>query len=220
MKTSTILFLVGTVVIVGGGALAFTVVTKPATEVVPVISNFAATTTTAQAEAVTTTGSASILGLIGGVKSKSVECTFVLDNSGVQSEGTGFFIDGKARVDTFYTDADNRQIASYMIMDTPADTMYVWTLAEGEQTGLKMSLSANEKMVTKMSEHNPVAPEVSVSRPQAPNISPETDVQYICKPWSPDTTVFIPPTDVNFTDMTEMNTMMDEMMEGMTLPTQ
>lgn len=214
MKTSTILFLVGSLVIIGGGALAFILVSKPAPESSQTAT--VAATTTALVETDTMTGSGSILGLMTGNKGQNMECAFVFTSSGARSEGTGFFIDGKARVDTLYSDDTSKQIASYMIMDTPDDTMYVWSLVDGEQTGMKMSISENKKMAAQLSENNQPAKQAVTPE----QLSPESDVQYTCKSWSPDVTVFIPPTDVAFTDMAEMNKLMGDMMGGMKLPTQ
>lgn len=214
MKTSTILFLVGSAVIIGGGALAFNIVTKPdSAVVVPMAKDSLDVATTTESD--TVTGSASILGLMNGVKGKNTECTFVFTGNSSRSEGTGFFIDGQARVDMLYNDEKSKQIASYMIMDIRADTMYVWTLVDGEQTGMKMSISENEKMATKLKNYTPAK-----TSPVAQQISPDSDVQYTCKPWSPDATVFVPPADVAFTDMSDMNKMMGDMMEGTKIPMQ
>jgi hypothetical protein len=214
MKTSTILFLVGSIVIIGGGALAFTMMTKPAADIAESTINQEVTVETTPSEAMT--GSASILSLMSNIQDKSMECTFVFTDTKMRSEGTGFFIKGKSRVDMLYTDEKNLQVASYMIMDKALDSMYVWTLADGEQTGIKMSISENEKMAAQMSANTPGVD--TTSKPE--QISPETDVQYACKPWLPDTTVFIPPAGVAFTDMSEMTKMMGEMMNGMNIPTQ
>jgi hypothetical protein len=194
MKTGTIIFFVGSVIIIGGGTLVFMLVTKPAVDTLPALINVATTTTTIEKD--TTTGSASIQSLMTGANDKNIECTFVFTGTGMRSEGTGFFIDGKARVDTLYSDNASKQIASYLIIDTPADTMYLWSLVGDEQTGVKMLISDNEKMATKLSANNPeVIPQ---------QITPDSNVQYTCRPWSPDLTVFIPPTDVEFTDIGEM----------------
>lgn len=213
MKTSTILFVVGSLIIVGGGVFAFTQVTKPPSEV-------ATTTNTplnpaSAPESDTMTGRASILSLMTGAQGKSMECTFVFVGEGVRSEGTGFFVDGKVRVDSLYNGETNKQIASYMIMDRSADAMYVWTLLDGEEAGVKMSISENEKMAAQISGSNSTTNQ-SMDQQQ---ISPESDVEYTCKPWSPDETVFTPPANVEFTDMTEMNKMMNDMMGGVKLPT-
>lgn len=209
MKTSTIHFLLGSVVIIGGGVLAFNIMMKSAVdrEVVAIQSTDSPTVATDEMS-----GSASILDLMESASGKSMECTFVFSGEGMRSEGTGFFVDDKARVDSLYTGDEGMQVASYMIMDTPADTMYVWTLVNGEETGMKMSISENQKMA------NMGTPADAVKTGTAPEqISPDTVTQYTCKPWSPDMTVFIPPSNVEFTDMTEMLKMM-EGMPGMTLP--
>jgi len=209
MKTSTILFLLGSVVIIGGGALAFNIVTKPTVdrEVVAIQSADSPTVATDEMS-----GSASILDLMESASGKSMECTFVFSGEGMRSEGAGFFVDDKARVDSLYTADDGMQMASYMIMDNPADSVYVWSLVNGEQTGMKMSISENQKVA-----NMGTLADASQTGTAPEQISPDSVTQYTCKPWSPDMTVFIPPSNVEFTDMTEMLKMM-EGMPGMTLP--
>jgi len=212
MKTTTLMFLIGSAAIIGVGGLVFTLVAKPPAESTPAaVTPAAVEETPATAE---TTGSTSILDLMKTSAGKSIECTFVFTGSGMRSEGTGFFAADKARVDSLYSDADGNQTASYMIMDTPANTMYVWSLIAGEQVGMKLSLSENEKLATINPETESAVKTASTPKP----ISPESDVQYTCKPWSVDATVFIPPIGVQFADLSEMNKRMGEMMGQTELP--
>lgn len=206
MKT-LLIFLIGSAVIIAGGAVVFSMVTKPAvvSEMMVTESNELSTTSSDEMS-----GTASILDLIGSVKGKSVECTFVFTGEGMRSEGTGFFVDNKSRVDSLYTGDDGIQAASYMIMDTPADSMYVWSLVNGKQTGMKMSISENKKMAEKNG-----TVQSATSGGAKPTILPETKTQYTCKPWSPDMTVFIPPADVDFMDMSAMQKQMEEIQKGM-----
>lgn len=211
MKTSTIHFLLGSVVIIGGGVLAFNIMMKSAVdrEVVAIQSTDSPTVATDEMS-----GSTSILDLMKTSAGKSIECVFVFTGSGMRSEGTGFFVADKARVDSLYSNADDNQIASYMIMDTLADTMYVWSLVAGEEVGMKLSLSESEKLAATKPEADSAAKTASTPQP----ISPESDVQYTCKPWSVDATVFIPPVGVQFTDLSEINKLMGEMVSQTELP--
>lgn len=147
---------------------------------------------------------------------KSMECTFSFSSDGMRGEGTGFFADGNARVDSLYTGTDSAPTASYMITDAKNKVMYTWTLDNGVAQGVKMAIPDD-------------APENDTSAPTTPSpmptgdtgITPETDVDYNCKPWSVDNSVFVPPTDVEFMDMTNMQAQMEEMqrsMGGMSMP--
>jgi len=48
----------------------------------------------------------------------------------------------------------------------------------------------------------------------------QDEVSYECERWTVDASLFVPPPDVEFTDMTAMmEAMMQDMPEGMTMPT-
>lgn len=147
---------------------------------------------------------------------KSMECTFSFSSDGMRGEGTGFFADGNARVDSLYTGTGSTPTASYMISDAKNKVMYTWTLDDGVAQGVKIAIPDE-------------VPENDTDTPKAPNamppvdagVTPETDVDYNCKPWSVDNSVFVPPSDVEFMDMTNMQAQMEEMqrsMGGMTIP--
>jgi hypothetical protein len=198
--------------LIGATAVGVMYFSNMDTEIAGVEEGMMATqATNATASADELSGSASILDLMGSAAGKSMECTFIFTGSDTRSEGTGFFAQDKARVDMLNTDATNVQVASYMIMDKPSDAMYVWTLANGQETGMKMSISENEKFAAAMQANTPPAGASAQTQP----MSPETALQYNCKPWSPDMTVFIPPKDVEFMDMSEMQKMMGDMSGGM-----
>lgn len=146
-------------------------------------------------------GKGSLLSLLG--MGASQECSFVVRVDGILQEGTAFYDGGNARVDTLVSGVGTAApIASYMIMDADTKMMYMWGSAEGDQ-GIKMALPAAE-------DSNPGDVPATPGAP-ATGVTPDTDVDYNCKPWRVDGSVFVPPSDVEFMDMSAMQ----EMMEGM-----
>jgi hypothetical protein len=144
-------------------------------------------------------GKGSLLSLLG--KGMSQECSFVVRVDGMLQEGTAFYDGGNARVDTLVSGAGTAApIASYMIMDADTKMMYMWGSAQGDQ-GIKMMLPESTDTATTES---PVA-----AGTETPGVTPDMDVDYTCKPWRVDGSVFVPPSDVEFMDMSEMQHMMD-----------
>ncbi|MES2749253.1 MAG: hypothetical protein V4606_02590 [Patescibacteria group bacterium] len=136
---------------------------------------------------------------------KSMECTFFFSSEGVKGEGTGFFDKGNARVDSLYTNTDSAPTASYMITDAVNNMMYTWTLDNGVAQGVKMAIPQDGDIPT-------TTP--SVPAPEA-SVTPDTAVEYDCKPWTVDGSVFVPPTDVEFMDMTSLQQQMEAMQMNM-----
>ncbi len=139
---------------------------------------------------------------------KSMECTFAFSADGMKGEGTSFFTDGYVRVDSLYSgDAvGSEPLASYMIQDTNSKLMYMWSSTIGQ--GMKMTIP--DEADTKAT--SPEIPKTPAGTPPAMDM--DTAVQYDCKPWNPDRSVFIPPTDVEFTDISAMQEMMESMQKG------
>ncbi|MEK7462409.1 MAG: hypothetical protein AAB618_02440 [Patescibacteria group bacterium] len=116
---------------------------------------------------------------------KSLECQVVFDRSEVEGniEGTYFTDKGKLRGD-FVVPAPEfgGKIISSMIVDT--DMLFVWTTIEGQTMGFKTDLTSRDTSV-------PTKEPVALDEP----------VKYTCTEWDMvDGSVFIPPTDVTFTD--------------------
>ncbi len=149
----------------------------------------------------TMSGKGSLLGLLA--LGRSQECTFVVRTDGMVQEGTAFYDGGNARVDTLIKGATAEDIASYMIMDKKSNTMYMWGSMQGDQ-GIKMTLPS-ENTETPSPMNNPQG------GANAPAVTPDMDVDYNCKPWRVDGSVFVPPANIEFMDMSEMQ----KMMEGM-----
>ena len=141
---------------------------------------------------------------------RSMECTFSFSSEGMKGEGTSYFDNGKSRVDSLYTGGEDGPQASYMISDTATNMMYTWFTADGTTSGIKMTIPPETATGT-----------MAADQSSAPQVDTTTDVNYDCKPWNVDNSVFVPPADVEFTDMGDMQKMMEEMqmgMEGMTMP--
>jgi hypothetical protein len=145
---------------------------------------------------------------------KSLECTFSFSSGDMKGEGTGYFHEGSSRVDSLYTGGGEMPVASYMITDGKSNTMYSWFLANGTLSGMKMAIPSYTD-----DEGNAIsAPQAQAANDQ---VNTETPVTYACKPWTVDSSVFVPPSDVEFMDMTSMQKQMEDMqkqMGGMTMP--
>ncbi len=135
---------------------------------------------------------------------KSMECTFSFSSDGMKGEGTSYFDKGKSRVDSLYAGIEGGPQASYMISDTETNLMYTWFTADGTTSGMKMNIPTEATADT-----------VPTEQPSTPQVDTNTAVNYDCKPWNVDSSVFVPPTDVEFTDMGEMQKMMEEIQMNM-----
>lgn len=121
---------------------------------------------------------------------KNLECTILHtpSNQTASVEGTYFVSEGNIRGD-FLTDSPDLsgQILSSVIINET--TMYTWTEIEGDMYGTKMNLSTVDetKSLTKQS------------------VSLDSSVKYDCKNWeNVDRTVFVPPSEVLFKDVSEI----------------
>lgn len=119
---------------------------------------------------------------------KTLECSFRTSDEKMPAEGTAFFDNGKLRVDTMYTGASSSVETANLIM--AEGTMYTWSKTSEGSFAIKMPLSAIPPAGT------PMKSEKSVSL--------ENKVQYDCKPWRVDGSVFVPPADVTFMDIGDM----------------
>jgi hypothetical protein len=129
---------------------------------------------------------------------KTLECSFRTGDEKMPAEGTAFFDNGKMRVDTMYTGASSSVDTANMIVTD--GTMYTWSKTKEGSFAIKMPLSA--------------IPNASAQRPQK-SVSLQNKVQYDCKPWHVDGSVFVPPADITFMDMSSM---MKGMPAGMAIP--
>lgn len=137
---------------------------------------------------------------------KSMECIFSFSSDDMKGEGTGYFDNGKSRVDSLYAGMEDGPQASYMITDTSTNMMYSWFTIDGTTSGMKMNIPAET-----------ATGDTSVNQPNTPQVDTATTVNYDCKPWNVDSSVFVPPANVEFTDMGEMQKMMEEMQMNMNM---
>lgn len=119
---------------------------------------------------------------------KSLECTFQFKDSAIRGEGTGFFDGQKMRIDSMYQGDTNVVYTSNLII---SDTdMYVWAKTEAGEFAFKMARPEDMSAQTTPTNNGQL-------RPQDP-------VNYSCKPWHVDGSVFVPPTNLTFMNMGDM----------------
>lgn len=134
-----------------------------------------------------TGGMMSIKDLIAaGVPQK---CTFTSTNESGSNEGTNYISGGSVRGD--YTNNYNgKTTATHMISD--GKITYVWT--EGEKTGYRMTVPEASPQENTNGEKSPATGEANLSE----------KLDYKCSAWVPDNSLFTPPTDVTFTDFSQV----------------
>lgn len=118
---------------------------------------------------------------------RDLECAIVIATQDTTTEGTYFVSNGKLRADVLVPSPDlGGTILSSMIMI--GDELYVWSEINGEQYGVKMQASK-------------IDPVTSGAAP----VGLDQSLTYDCKVWPlVDNTVFEPPHDVLFKDMTDL----------------
>lgn len=127
----------------------------------------------------------------------SQQCTF--SDKTNTSSGTLFVADGKMRGD-FQSSNSGKTTQTHMIND--GTYIYYWT--DGAKTGYKMSLATVKEQAAKitMAPQNNSAGEEKTSSSGPVNMNQQAD--YSCQAWSADSSKFVIPQDVTFTDYTTM----------------
>ncbi|HRN71410.1 MAG TPA: hypothetical protein PLS49_09620, partial [Candidatus Woesebacteria bacterium] len=120
-------------------------------------------------------------------------CTFSTTNESGTVYGTSYTADGNVRTDFNGTDQDGTTYSGGMIMDSAY--AYSWT-SQMDQ-GVKIPISA---MDTTMPEDQTENPNESY---QKPAIDPDQQAEYSCSNWNVDNSVFTPPSNISFVDMSE-----------------
>jgi hypothetical protein len=115
---------------------------------------------------------------------QNVRCTFKSTVENGSSDGTVYVSGQNVRGD-FTVTLDNKPQQTSMIRK--GDTTYVWggILTEG----IKMTLSLDQ---------------VSGNNQASKYVDPNQKVDYSCSPWSVDQSLFTPPTNITFRDMTSL----------------
>jgi hypothetical protein len=136
-----------------------------------------------------------------GMANQNMKCTFAVNDParGTVTNGTTYTSAGKVRTESV-VNASGKIDTSYSIVD--GDTMYVW--GDSMPEGMKMSLSK----IQAMSEQVPQGQ-------TTPADDIDTKYDYTCNAWSADSSLFTPPANVTFNDMSAMMEQMEDMMNSM-----
>ena len=128
----------------------------------------------------------------------SMECTFTYSDEDGSGQGTGFFEGERMRVSAMH-EQDGMTFVSDIISD--GTMMYVW--GESLEGDFAIKMAAAEADMMDMGDE--------FDQPTTLN----EQVEYDCREWSVDRSVFNPPANVEFMDMGTMMEEMEAMMEGM-----
>lgn len=126
--------------------------------------------------------------LSSGVAQK---CTYSTTDESGTSEGTTYVSGGKVRAD-FTTVMSGKTTKSHMITDNK--TSYVWT--DGEKNGFKTTISEEDAKAD-----TSVSSDAEFSQSGA---SLNEKVDYKCSGWVVDGSFFTPPSNVTFTDFSQL----------------
>ncbi|MBI4098108.1 MAG: hypothetical protein HY426_03635 [Candidatus Levybacteria bacterium] len=119
---------------------------------------------------------------------KTQKCTFSYSDENGGTEGTVYINKGDMRGDMMIrTSADNKTMQMYMIRK--GDDNYIWGGGFDAGTGLKMTLSAED---------------FSTNEDSKKYLDASKKVDYDCSGWTPDSTVFVPPSNIKFQDLSGM----------------
>ena len=124
-----------------------------------------------------------------------MECTFTYSDETGSGEGASYFDGEQMRVSAMYEE-NGTTFVSDIIND--GTMMYVWGESPGGDFAIKM-LATEEDMM-----------DIDDDLDDATMLDEE--VEYDCREWSVDRSVFNPPADIEFMDM---GTVMEDMMQGM-----
>lgn len=111
------------------------------------------------------------------------QCSFSDD---VGNKGTVYVADKKIRGD-FSTTVENNTTNGHMIVNE--NTAYLWI--DGQTTGYEMSMDVVNKAA-------------GTNINTASQIDLDKKIDYDCKSWNVDASVFILPTDIKFTDLSKL----------------
>lgn len=120
---------------------------------------------------------------------KNVQCSFNIDDESGKTNAVTYVSGGKARSDFTIESETGQSFESHTIAD--ADWVYIWNNQTAQGTKMKVSeLPENDEV-------NNIPDQESVGKFNE-------DFDYKCSPWIPDGSKFDIPTNIEFTDFTEM----------------
>lgn len=117
---------------------------------------------------------------------KDIECSFVFSDSAVYSEGTGFFADGKIRVDAISRSTNGVTYVSKVVITK--DKIQAWGDSGAGTYAVTMPIIATSSTSTAESEY----------------LNIDESVSYTCRPWNVDGSIFVPPADLEFFDVGQL----------------
>lgn len=165
------------VIVVGGGIFAYTQLDNDTNPGTGSTTNTTTNTTTNQ--------NRSFLQL--AASSEPTKCEFTIDEENSNQTWIVYAADGKVRGDYTGTMADSGSIEGHIITDS--EYQYNWATQDGTTTGTKLRLS----VVQNSSATANVNTTTTLDR--------EQEYDMVCEGWTANPAVFVPPTDVTFTDL-------------------
>jgi hypothetical protein len=115
---------------------------------------------------------------------QNLRCSFQSQVENGTTEGTVYVSGQNVRGD-FNITTKSKTMQTSMIK--VGDTNYIW--GSGLPTGIKMTVSLDK---------------LSENKQASQYVDPNQKVNYNCSPWSVDSSLFIPPSNIKFTDMTSL----------------
>lgn len=155
----------------------------------------------------TFTGYGSVIELLE--RGESVTCEYRAEQDGNITEGVVYVDGARGRYSmqgSYESAADSGSFGA--IVD--GEVMYWWGEGMEGVGGMRMTLPKDQEIVT--------TPEQFTDRSNT-MVSPDQNVAYDCDRWNVDASVFVPPSDIEFTDMDQMmQDMFENMPEGFEIP--
>lgn len=140
---------------------------------------------------------------------KNYQCSFTTDDPEAGStEGAIYLAEqGKKLRANFYTSVltpDSKQQPTMTQAHVITDGEYSYFWSDDQKMGMKMKLDPSDTRIFGQ-------PQAS-AQASAP-VSDDQNYDFDCKPWSPDTSFFTPPTDIEFTDFSQQMEQMKQMQQ-------
>lgn len=118
----------------------------------------------------------------------NLQCTFKYEEGEGTSEGTTYVSGKKMRGSFLLTQSDGTKMQSNVIQDGS----YGYTWIEGQEQGTKIKIETSEKIVDEMKDDSKKADLFALDN---------KNINYDCKSWNVDSSMFAPPANVKFQDL-------------------
>lgn len=131
---------------------------------------------------------------------ESKKCTYTTEQDGRKLEGTMYIADKKLRGDSTYNSEEGPVEYHYIADDT---WIYTWGT---NMPAIKTNISETKDLARKYQEgQTPEIPKANLENtPEISNEELERNTDMKCSSWKADSSMFTPPTNVTFQDMTEL----------------